>query len=306
MTQFLDCRLWPVGGELAKTFAVYPVPAPAQNPGDPPPGDPLQALKKYIQGQHVLIATHGFNVNRAAGISDLSNWETLLQPPPSSAFVGLLWPGDSIWLHGLDYPGEARVANDAGLLLAKFLDANFQGAASVSLASHSLGARLMLSTIKNTSTRISRLILMAGAIDDNCLNDEFQAAASKVGAISVLASKKDTVLADLFPLGNFFAGLLDQGHPWHHAALGRSGPASPTPQNFRAPFELPDDWEFLHSSYLQIADPAPNPQPVPFSLPTDVPGSSAPIPANELGANGDPIPGWSAEFSSAFASTRLR
>jgi pimeloyl-ACP methyl ester carboxylesterase len=299
MTQFLDCRLWPVGGELAKTFAVYQTPPPAQNPGDP-----LVVLKKYIQGQHVLVATHGFNVNRANGIADLSNWETLLQPPPSSAFVGMLWPGDSIWLHGLDYPEEARVADDAGLLLAQFLDANFQGAASVSLASHSLGARVMLSTIKNTSTRISRLVLMAGAIDDNCLNDEFQAAAAKVGAISVLASKKDTVLADLFPLGNFFAGLLDQGHPWVHTALGRSGPASPTPENFRAPFQLPDGWEFLHSSYLQIANPPPSPQP--FALPTDVPRSDTPIPANELDANGTPILGWTAEFSSAFASTRLK
>jgi len=299
MTQILDCRLWPVGGELAKTFAVYQTPPPAQDPGDP-----LQALKKYIQGQHVLIATHGFNVNRANGIADLSNWETLLQPPQSSAFVGLLWPGDSVWLHGLDYPGEARVADDAGLLLAKFLDANLQGAASVSLASHSLGARVMLSAIKNTSTRISRLVLMAAAIDDNCLNAEFQAAAAKVGAISVLASKKDTVLADLFPLGNFFAGLLDQGHPWHHTALGRSGPASPTPVNFRAPFQLPDSWGFLHSSYLQIADPPP--PPAQFPLPTDVPGSSASIPANELDATGAPILGWTAEFSSAFASSRLR
>jgi pimeloyl-ACP methyl ester carboxylesterase len=298
MTQFLDCRLWPVGGELAKTFAVYQTPPPAQDPGDA-----LQALKKYIQGQHVLIATHGFNVNRADGIGDLSNWETLLRPPPSSAFVGLLWPGDSVWLHGLDYPEEASVADDAGLLLAKFLDANFQGAASVSLASHSLGARVMLSAIKNTNTRISRLVLMAGAIDDDCLNDEFQAAAAKVGAISVLASTKDTVLADLFPLGNFFAGLLDQGHPWHHAALGRSGPVSPTPVNFRAPFQLPDDWEFLHSSYLQISNPPP--APIQFSLPADVPRSDTPIPANELDANGEPILGWSAEFSSAFTSTRL-
>jgi len=74
--------------------------------------------------------------------------------------------------------------------------------------------------------------------------------------------------------------------------------------NFRAPFQLPDGWGFLHSSYLQIADPPP--PPAQFPLPTDVPGSSASIPANELDATGAPILGWTAEFSSAFASSRLR
>ena len=92
--------------------------------------DPAQLLSD-IQGRHVPIGTHGFNVNRANGIACLSNWEALLQFNSPSAFVGLLWPGDSVWAHGLDYPEEPRIADEAGQLIAPFLDANFVGAASL-------------------------------------------------------------------------------------------------------------------------------------------------------------------------------
>jgi hypothetical protein len=113
-------------------------------------GLPLGDLLSAIRGRHVLIASHGFNVNRADGIACLSNWESLLQlPQPYSAFLGLLWPGDSVWAHGLDYPDEPKIADEAGALLAEFSDANFQDAASISFASHSLGARVVLATIRN-------------------------------------------------------------------------------------------------------------------------------------------------------------
>ena len=45
----------------------------------------LTQLVSDIQGRHVLIVAHGFNVNRADGIEHLSNWEALLQLPPLSA-----------------------------------------------------------------------------------------------------------------------------------------------------------------------------------------------------------------------------
>ena len=139
MTRFLDCRMNPVGGELSTLVAVNQGASIADYTGLA-----LADLLNAIQGQHVLIGTHGFNVNRADGIACLSNWEGLLQLPPSSVFVGLLWPGDSVWAHGLDYPDEPKVADQAGALLGPFLDANFAGAGSVSFASHSLGARVVL------------------------------------------------------------------------------------------------------------------------------------------------------------------
>jgi hypothetical protein len=297
LTQFLDVRLAPVGGELATCVAVNQ----GTGIGDYT-GLALNDLVNAIRGQNVLIATHGFNVNRADGIACLSNWKTLLQLPPSSAFVGLLWPGDSVWAHGLDYPDEPRVADDAGALIASFLNANFAAAASLSFASHSLGARVVLATISNMNLPVRRATLMAGAIDDNCLNTEFQAAAANVGEISVLSSRKDAVLAAAFPLGNFFAGIIDAGHPWWHAAIGHTGPVTPLPSNFQAPFEIPDNWNYQHGDYLQIdVPPAP-----PLAIPTNVPIDGSLVLQPDRDDNDVPIKGWQEAFSSAFASTRFQ
>ena len=288
MTQFIDLRLAAVGGELVRTPAVNQ----GTNIGNYS-GLTQNALLASIRGQNVLIATHGFNVNRSDGISCLSNWASLLQLPQSSAFVGLLWPGDSVWAHGLDYPNEALVANQAGGMAAEFINANFRQAASVSFASHSLGARVVLSTISNLSLPVRRLLLMAPAIDDDCLTTGFQTTAAKIGAISVLSSKKDEVLSVAFPLGNLFAGIIAEGHPWWRAALGHCGPAAPWPANFQAPFAIPDNWNFEHGNYLQIDYPEPDRLPLPVNVPPQ--GSPSP-PGN----------GWQEAFSSAFASTRFR
>ncbi len=290
MTQFLDLRLQPVGGELSRQVAVFQGTSLANYTGATM-GDLLSA----INGRHVLIATHGFNVNRDNGIASLSNWGSLLQLGPGAVFVGLLWPGDSVWAHGLDYPGEARVADDAGALLASFIDANLQSAASVSFASHSLGARVVLATIANLKMPVRRLTLMAGAIDDNCLTTEFQAAVAKIEAVSALASMKDTVLSRLFPLGNFVAGILTEGHPWWHAAIGHCGPQQTWPANFAAPFMIPDGWSFDHGNYLQINEP---PAPA-MALPVNVPpqGSAEPVGG---------VPGWQETFTASFESSRFR
>lgn len=288
MTVFLDLRYAAVGGDLAAEVNVVQASSLADYATMP-----LAALQAGVRGRHVLIATHGFNVNRAGGIASLANWESLLQLPAASAFVGLLWPGDSVWAHGLDYPDEPKIADRAGALLAPFVDANFQDAASISFASHSLGARVVLATIAKLRRPVRRLNLMAGAIDDDCLNKEFAAAATKVGAIALLASNKDTVLADLFPLGNFFAGILDVGHPWWHSAIGRGGPVNPWPPNFQSPFQIPDDWNFNHGNYLEIDKP---PVPVP-PLPVEVPPQGTPAPQSN---------GWPEAFTSAFESTRFR
>lgn len=290
MPRFLDVRLSSTGGNLAASVAVNQ----GTDIGNYQSLDQAQ-LVRDIQGQHVLIVAHGFNVNRADGIAHLANWEAELQLAPPSIFIGLLWPGDSIWAHGLDYPEEPRIADESGALIAPFLDANFAGAASLSFASHSLGARVVLDTISKMNLPIRRVTLMAGAIDNNCLSTEFAAAAAKIGTISILASKKDEVLSAAFPLGNFLGGILAAGHPWLRAALGRSGPTFPTPANFRAPFEIPDNWNFGHGSYLEI-DPPPPPS---IPIPTDVPPNGSPEPANGQR-------GWQSAWTAAFNSTRFR
>lgn len=289
MTNFIDLRLQPVGGGLAATPAVYQGTSLSNYAGLR-----LSDLLNSIRGRDVLIAAHGFNVDRADGIACLSNWGSLLQLPQNSAFIGLLWPGDSVWAHGLDYPDEPKIADEAGTMLAKFLDANFQNAASISFASHSLGARVVLETISQMSRSVRRLTMMAPAIDDDCLNTEFQALADKarIESISVLASMKDSVLSMDFPLGNFFAGIIAAGHPWWRAALGHCGPVAPWPANFQAPFELPNEWRFQHDNYLQINKPQPAAMPLPVNVP---PQGTQPIEDN----------GWQEAFTAAFESTRF-
>lgn len=290
MTRFLDVRISNSGGDLATSVAVMQGTSLTNYTGL----DQGQ-LKDDVRGRHVLIGTHGFHVDRENGISSLSNWEGLLQLDLPSVFVGLLWPGDSVWGHGLDYPEEPMIANHAGDRIAPFLDTNFSGAASISFASHSLGARVVLRTASQMKLPVRRAILMAGAIDDNCLVTEFQdAVKTNIGQISVLASKKDEVLSALFPLGNFIGGIIAAGHPWWHAALGHCGPSDSKPANFKPPFEIPDTWGYGHHHYLQVDAPPPASIPVP----TDVPPNGPP-PAN--GARG-----WQEAFSAAFCSTRFR
>jgi pimeloyl-ACP methyl ester carboxylesterase len=293
MTIFLDMRLAPVGGGLATRVSII------QHNGNSSQSLSLSDLLPILRGRHVLIATHGFNVDRAAAIACLSNWESLLQLPPSAVYVGLLWPGDSIWAHGLDYPEEPRIANHAGSLLAPFLDANFKDAASISFVSHSLGARVVLATVSHLSLPVRRVTLMAPAIDNDCLAAEFKATAAKIETISVLASMKDQVLSEAYPLGNFCAGIIAEGHPWWRAALGHCGPSKPWPANFRAPYEIPDNWNFEHGNYLQM-DKQNAPR---LAIPTEVPPNGSPIP--ELDSTGKPITGWQEAFSSAFASSRF-
>jgi hypothetical protein len=136
---------------------------------------------------------------------------------------------------------------------------------------------------------------MAGAIDDDCLVTEFKTTAAKITTISALASKRDEVLSMLFPLGNLLGGVIAEGHPWWHAALGHCGPSNPKPGNFLAPFEIPDNWNYGQHDYLRV-DPPPPPN---IPIPTDVPGQGSPLPAAGAG-------GWQEAWSAAFCSTRFR
>jgi esterase/lipase superfamily enzyme len=251
MTLFLDVRTWPVGGDLANTVATNSGTSLANYSGIK-----LTDLTAAIRGKNVLIGIHGFRVNREAGIQSFSNWEALLDLPQPAIFIGLLWPGDSVWLQGLDYPEEPHVANDTGQLIAPFLDANFGSAASISFVSHSLGARVLLATVSKMNRRTRRVTIMAGAIDHNCFDSEFQTAATQIDQITALSSRVDKVLTLAFPLGNFVGGILAAGHPWAESALGLGGPSTPWPANFAAPFELPDGWGYDHGDYLGWGGPA--------------------------------------------------
>lgn len=238
---FLNTRSLPVGGGvgpltvLDEANAVHPV------------SDAAAA----VRGHDVLLVTHGFNVAQLDGLQKLSDWCKLVNLG-SAVCVGILWPGDARWIHGVDYPIEGNEAISAGNELAAFINTSFSAALSLSFASHSLGARTVMQTISGLNRSVRRLLLMAGAIDNTCLSSEYAAAASKVQSISILASRSDDVLKWAFPTGNFVSGLFSRAEPYVHEAMGREGPAEPypSPDNLHADWQIPDGWGYGHGSYL--------------------------------------------------------
>src|SRR5262249_41477296 len=300
MTYFIDLRADSVGGNPVASIDAVTVRTETQP--YPNPSSPLTPeMLRLIQGRDVLLGTHGFHVNRADGISNLAHWAEWLAAAPNGVFLGVLWPGDSRWIPYLDYPVEGNEAMKSGQLLAAYMGANFSDASSVSFASHSLGARMVLETIRYlpASIPIKALTLMAAAIDDNCLSNEYKDAAARVAKISVLASQCDEVLKLAFPLGNPLSGILTRGDPYWHAALGRTGPTPPDqPPNLLQTPILSDSWGFGHGSYINCSGAAVGPpaEAGPFAQPTVVQPEGTAQPANALN--------WQPAWAASFALTR--
>lgn len=306
MTYFIDLRAQSLGGSPvadASSVVVRQDTQPNPNPAHPLDTELIQA----VQGRDVLLATHGFHVDRDRGIAYLSHWQRFLDLGPNGLFVGVLWPGDSSWLPYLDYPAEGREAIKSGTILAAYLRNNFRGVNSVSFTSHSLGARMVLQTVRNLTQdsnpelKVVRLVLMAGAIDDTCLVEEYQDVARKVEKISVLASSCDDVLKWAFPGGNLLSGILTRGSPYWHGALGRYGPyPASRPQNLWQAPNIPESWKFGHSNYINFDSAVLPPQLEcgPFPLSVVVPPQGSPTPSAD--AN------WQQAWAAGFVSTRFR
>ena len=189
-------------------------------------------------------------------------------------------------------PVEGEVAIHSGQLLRPFLSQWFAAANSISFVSHSLGARTVLESIRRLTLPVRSLALMAGAIEDDCLLDEYRDAAQKVAEISILASEWDEVLALAFPIGNLVEGILTPTHPLWHSAIGRSGPQAPYPAPLHKNWQIPDAWNYGHLQHLPPGGSAA----VRILPPVDVPPQDTPLSLAD-----DQKPAWSA----AFVSTRF-
>ncbi|HXX18643.1 MAG TPA: alpha/beta hydrolase [Candidatus Acidoferrum sp.] len=294
---FLSTRVHSVGGPVGPVKILD-----ADRPGLV--RDLTKELLDAVQGRNVLFGTHGFEVNQADGISHLTYWFNNLQLG-NTVPVGILWPGDCIIPIAVDYVWEGSEAITTGNLLAGFLNANFTGAVGLSFASHSLGARVVLQTIRGLKNLdVRRVLLMAGAIDDDCLSQEYADVISKIGEISILASLKDDVLAFAFPLGNPLQRLIDHSHPYFRNALGRRGPASPYPSSppLQSDWQIPQNLDYGHHDYLPG-----QPLPCGYTSPVDIPPGNGPIPpvTTPLPLAGD-AKLWKPAWSAAFASTRYQ
>lgn len=304
ITRFLDLRMLWGGGQVAAGAQPRQWSGTAAIP-DPDYSDharyvnlALGDLQQYVRGRDVLIATHGFANNREDGIHELAEWRKLLTLPDSAAYLGVLWPGDSEFFGPLCYPNEPSQAMDAGAKLAAFLDNDLQGAASFSFVSHSLGARVILNAIVTLQSPVPvrRAIVMAGAVNDDCLTVEFSSIQQKAEQIVVLASQEDDVLRWAFPVGDLAAEIIDKDHPWWESALGRFGPAG-RPGRYLPPCEIPNSWNFGHGDYLRSKPPAPA-----IILPPASP--AMPDPAAPPPLNGDA--GWQEAWSASVVSSFFR
>jgi hypothetical protein len=280
---YLDVRATDKGGLLAPSVTVRDESGQAQN---------VQLLESSVRGREVLLVAHGFNVTRAGGLSRIAWWEERLQLPAVQV-VGILWPGDSAFIPAIDYPIEGNEAMGAGDLLGPFIDTHLASSPSISFASHSLGARVVLQTIRRMRTKVQSLTMMAGAIDNTCLVDEYKDAVTeqKVGKISILASRSDDVLQLAFPLGNFLAGIVSAGHPYIREALGREGPASPLPNRPLPNWQIPDAWDYGHGDYFGTAAAQGSLIPALTGFPG--PNAPKPIPPDDF------KPAWSAAFAAS-------
>lgn len=242
MTLFIDLRADVSGGVLAAEAGAWDNGNVLVSPRD---------FARRVAGRHVLFATHGFNVDRRSGIVALTKWDALCQLPSDGLFVGVLWPGDARFIPVIDYPFEGPVAKAAGQLLAGYLNRYAGDAASISLASHSLGARTVLEAVSKLDRPCRRLVLMADAIEDDCLSKEYADAAGRALEIFVLASKRDAVLEWAFPAGNLVGTILTRGYPYHRAAIGRPGPARPiSAAQLGSCWQIPESWDYGHLDYL--------------------------------------------------------
>jgi pimeloyl-ACP methyl ester carboxylesterase len=209
-------------------------------------------LKARVAGRDVLFAIHGYNNSQDEAVCALTRLSQALKLPPDAAFVGVLWPGDSM-AGFVSYPFEKPTARISGRYLAEFCNRTFAEAASISFVSHSLGARVALEAIRHLDRDVRSACLMAAAIERDCLEKEYADAFAKVGRTYVLASRKDWVLRRAFPLGNIIGHLLDPTSNPLSKALGFDGPTRAI-GTMRAPWQIRDKDGYLHGNYLPSCD----------------------------------------------------
>jgi hypothetical protein len=253
MTLFLNFRSSAVAGPVAGPYLLE---------GDGAASPPSVAVVDWarvpsiIAGKNLLFVAHGFNVNYQQGAYSLGTLGQHLAFDSPNLFIGILWPGDA-WIPVIDYPFEGNVAIECGRRLAEFCETWCAQAQSISFASHSLGARVILEAIADLRGTARLACVTAGAVNRDCFDAEYSGIMDYVREIRCLSSHRDNVLKLAFPIGDPFADLLHDDHTPFRAALGYDGPSTPTPGEVLLPWQISDQQAYAHGDYLPSANAAP-------------------------------------------------
>ncbi len=226
---------------------------------------PWDQVGEVFRGKRVCFVIHGFNVNVDHGVKGggpaAQEFEALgylaMKITAADLVVPVLWPGDGFivtsWFKAIDH------ATTTGGRFAEFLVSSAFQAADVSFVTHSLGARAMLETVRQTIARqpdfpFDTAVTMAAAVADNTLdNPRYAGAVAALRRIVVLSSTKDSILSGVFVPGDLIENALWWGYGGNGRALGRFGPA------FKAasPFPGKTEWYAIrpekdqgHGDYL--------------------------------------------------------
>ena len=214
----------------------------------------------------VTFLLHGFNVNRKKGAASLSRLaEHLCSQVTHGAMVAVLWPGDH-WVRPLSYPFEGNDADDSAAELARYIDRVIPPSVELRFVSHSLGARVVMETVSRLDTRrhpVRQICLLAPAIDDFSLANpcDYRKAVVSAKRTAVLASRKDTVLGKIYPIGDLLQAFIYWSKDRRGSALGFNGPIpfkeQPIPdQVYHA--QIPDERCAGHSDYIPDTSANPN------------------------------------------------
>jgi esterase/lipase superfamily enzyme len=197
-----------------------------KNPANPDVFEELTRtdIVNAAKNKHVGILVHGFNTDVDQAMA--AYWEIvdrMRQTGVAGAqgyglVIGYLWPGFST---PLGYAPAVVNANRAGTRLIDLVNSLRTTVLSVDVQTHSLGARVALSALKNPKqVFIDNLILTAPAVDNHLLEptQDFYPAMDSCNRCFVCHSDKDSVLSTSFWVGDITDGI--------HGALGRKGPRS--------------------------------------------------------------------------------
>lgn len=193
------------------------------------PGKLLRGSQDQLQrSRDIVFLIHGFNLDRHEGRIAMQNLASRLPSQRNASLVSVLWPGDH-WAGALSYSFEGRDADDTALELARYIVRVIRRDARISFVTHSLGARIALAAIQLIARYgyvAEEVCMMAAAVDDYAvaLPEKYRSAVERCRRVTVLASRRDSVLRYAYPAGDLLQAFVFWRSDEYGQALGYHGP----------------------------------------------------------------------------------